>query len=189
MQVSDREMLEMALVENIQREQLNEIEKANAYQKLLLECGLSHEQLSERVGKSRSAVTNTLRLLNLPEKVRIMLASGKLTMGHARAILGVEGEKARVDMARRIVEQNLTVRDVEQLSKSNTPAKNTKKKRGTAAAGAPERDPDLEEVTGKLRYHFGTSVNIIRKPDTKGKIEISFYSNDDLNRLLDLLLG
>jgi ParB family chromosome partitioning protein len=115
--VTDREMLELALVENIQREELNEIEKAIAFQKLLLEFNYTHEELSKRVGKSRTAITNSLRLLNLPEEIQQMVRQEKITMGHARALLALENEKDQLQLAHRIESEHLSVRDIEKESK------------------------------------------------------------------------
>jgi ParB family chromosome partitioning protein len=183
--IADREMLEMALVENIQREDLSEVEKASTYNKLLTECRISHEELSKRVGKSRSAITNALRLLKLPRSVQEMIRDRRLGMGHARALLAVEGEQRQTELAERIVAESLTVRDIERLSQRH---KSAPPRPSAPGGAAPAADPDLAEVIDKLRYRFGTAVRVVKTPDDKGKIEISFYGIDDLNRLLDLLL-
>ncbi len=182
-EITDREMLEMALVENIQREDLNEIEKAHAYSKLMADCGLSHEELSKRVGKSRSAVTNSLRLLKLSSDLQQKVRTGELTMGHARSLLSIDGEDFRNRMAERIVKENLSVRDVEREMQKQKPAR-TKKKPDSAHS-----DPNLNDVVEKLRYKFGTAVKISGKPDGKGAVEISFYGTEDLNRILDMIIG
>ncbi len=181
--VTDREMLEMALVENIQREDLNEIEKAHAYSKLMADCGLSHEELSKRVGKSRSAVTNSLRMLKLSPDLQKMVRNGELTMGHARSLLSLDGEDIRNRMAERIVRENLSVRDVERETQKKKPAQSKKE------SFSGHTDPNLNEVVEKLRYRFGTAVKINGKPKGKGSVEISFYGTDDLNRILDMIMG
>ncbi len=186
-QVSDREMLEMALVENIQREDLNEIEKARAYDKLLLECELSHDQLSKRVGKSRSVITNSLRLLKLPKEVQQLVCDDSLSMGHARAILSFETPQEQCSIAKKVVEQGLSVREVEKLTQGE---KDSRTKNPTTAKGGKKSldlDPDLREVIEKLQYKFGTSISVNSNNGEKGKIEIPFYSIDDFNRILDIL--
>lgn len=181
--VTDREMLEMALVENIQREDLNEIEKAHAYSKLMADCGLSHEELSKRVGKSRSAVTNSLRLLKLSPDLQKMVRNGELTMGHARSLLSLDSEDFRNRMAEKIIKENLSVRDVERETQKKKPAQSKKE------SSSGHTDPNLNEVVEKLRYKFGTAVKINGKPEGKGSVEISFYGTDDLNRILDMIMG
>jgi ParB family chromosome partitioning protein len=186
--VTDREMMEMALVENIQREDLNDIEQARAFQRLLQECGLSHEDLSKRVGKSRSAITNTLRLLKLPQEVQLLVVKGDISTGHARALLSVEDPKQLMEMVAKIVSQKLTVRDIE-----DSVQKLKEKKHGKPMVvkrkNDLERDPNILAVLEKLQYRFGTQVSITRKNDNNGKVEIHFFSREDLNRIIDLLNG
>ncbi len=186
--VSDVEMLEMALVENIQRENLNDIDVALSYQKLLFDCGLSHQQLSERVGKSRSVITNTLRLLKLPENIGEMVRTRKISSGHARALLSVKSEKEQLTLAEKIVDLNLSVREIEKLSQSEV--KKEKKKVAKKSTINRERslDPDLLHQEERMRYHFGTDVKINTKGNAKGSIEISYYSQEDLNRILEMLV-
>jgi ParB family chromosome partitioning protein len=176
--ISDREMLELALIENIQREELNEIEKAIAYQKLLLEYNYTHEQLSEQIGKSRTAITNSLRLLNLPEEIQKMVRNNEISMGHARALLSLSSEDV-LSTAKRIVEEQLSVRDVENFVKPI-------KKKGSIQK-IEEKEPDFKEVISRLEYKFGTSVNI-QKSNKKGTVSFQFFGDDDLTRLVDLLL-
>jgi ParB family chromosome partitioning protein len=183
--LSDRDMLEMALVENIQREDLSEIEKAATYRKLLTECRISHDELSKRVGKSRSAITNALRLLKLPPTVQQMIRDRALGMGHARALLAIEDEQRQIALAEKIARESLSVRDIERLSRGSKSAAGAKPK---AKSGEPA-DPNMTEIIDKMRYRFGTDVRVIQGTSDKGKIEISFYGTDDLNRLLDLLLA
>ncbi|MBD3420038.1 MAG: ParB/RepB/Spo0J family partition protein [Chitinivibrionales bacterium] len=185
--VSDRDMLEMALVENIQREELNEMEKAVAYHKLMLECGLSHELLSERVGKSRSAITNCLRLLNLPEHIQLLVRKGAISGGHARALLSISNTKEQVAIADKISSDNLSVREIERLSREHKAGKTTQRPAGQTRNDA--LDPNLQNQIDKLQYHFGTAVAIKSNASHKGKIEIRFLDTDDLNRILELLLS
>jgi len=182
--VSDTKLLEMALVENIQRENLNDMEIAESYQKLLLQCGLSHKELSEQVGKSRSVITNTLRLLKLPEKVQVMVREGAISTGHARAILSIDNAKDQCALAEKVVARGLTVRDVERLVQSGT----NKKKRGAGALKQRSNDPDILHQEERLRYHYGTDVKIVMKNDKKGKVEIHYYTKEDLNRVLNILI-
>jgi ParB family transcriptional regulator, chromosome partitioning protein len=183
--IADQEMIEMALVENIQRENLNDIEQAVAYQRLMLECGLSHEEISKKVGKSRSTVTNFLRLLKLPEEIQQKVRQKELSMGHARALLAIDDPKRQKEMAHRIIAENLTVRDIENTAQ---PFVQNKKKKAKIDGSPEEKDPDIEHQTEQLRYRLGTRVNILQTSDGKGKIEIHFLSMDDLNRVIELLL-
>jgi ParB family transcriptional regulator, chromosome partitioning protein len=186
--VSDREMMEMALVENIQREDLSDMEQAKAFQRLLQECGLSHEDLAVRVGKSRSAISNTLRLLKLPNSIQQFLANGEITSGHARALLSIEDPEHMMEMAEKIISQKMNVRDIEdsvQKLKVNKQAKPISAKSKAASS----RDPDLSAVLEKMQYRLGTQVRIAGKTDEKGKIEIYFFSRDDLSRIIELLSG
>ena len=181
--ISDREMLELALIENIQREELNEIEKAIAYQKLLLEYGYTHEQLSEHVGKSRASISNSLRLLNLPEEIQIMVRNNQISMGHARALLSLKGKDISL-IAQRIIEEQLSVRDIENLSSSIK--KNRKIKQGDKQKDHND-DPDLNDIINRLQYKFGTSVGI-QNGSKKGCVSFIFFGREDLSRLIELLL-
>jgi ParB family chromosome partitioning protein len=171
----DVRRLELALVENIQRENLNPIEIAHAYKTLLERCGLSQEKLSEKVNKSRSAVTNAMRLLNLPISIQILVRDGKLTEGHARAILSLDNEHDMLNMAEEIIKGSWSVRESEEKAKG--------KKRRLV----PKRqNPMLAEFENNLRQILGTSVKI--QPGLRrGKIEIEYYGNDDLERIIALL--
>jgi len=188
--VSDNEMLELALVENIQREELNEIEKAIAYKKLLEQCGYTHDALAQKVGKSRAVVSNSMRLLNLPSEVQEMVRKNQISMGHARAVLAIEGEAAQIEAARRILQDGLTVRDVENIVKTDKVGVG-KAKPSTAASEAEERpdDPNVAHVLEQLRYRFGTPVRLKASAEGGGRLEIEYFSEDDLARLLDILLG
>lgn len=174
-ELDDARKLELALVENLQREDLNPMEVSEAYRTLVDKCDLTQNQLAERVGKSRAAVANLLRLLSLPDIIKNMIRGGRLTEGHARAILALGSEQEMLDMAQRIVSDSLSVRRVEQEAT---------KKRGRRLV--PKRkNPLLDEAESFLRQCLGTSVKII--PGLKrGRIEIEYYGNDDLNRVLDL---
>lgn len=183
--ITDREMLELALVENIQREELNEIEKAIAYQKLLLEFSYTHEELSRQVGKSRTAITNSIRLLNLPEEIQQMVRQEKITMGHARALLALENDKDQLQLAHRIETEHLSVRDIERESQSNKEKKTQKsyKKKEEPL------DPDIANILERLQYKFGTAVKIKPSSENIGKLEIDYYNQSDLIRIVDLLLA
>ena len=184
MQITDREMLELALVENIQREELNEIEMAIAYQKLLLECNYTHEQLSKQVGKSRTVITNSLRLLNLPDEIQQMLRKDHISMGHARALLAIEDEKKQLVLAKRTIEEQLSVREIEKESQESKG-----QKKAVKTVKQPETiDPDILNVLERLRYKFGTAVSFKESSKGKGKVEIEYYTNSDLLRIVDLLL-
>jgi ParB family transcriptional regulator, chromosome partitioning protein len=182
--VTDREMLELALVENIQREELNEIEKAIAYQKLILECNYTHDELSKQVGKSRTVITNTLRLLNLPDEVQQFLRKNQISMGHARALLSLQDAKEIVEVANRIITENLSVRDIEKETQESKSLKKPK----APIVDAP-LDPDIANVIERLQYKFGTSVIIKQFTKDKGKLEFEFYNQQDLTRIVDIFLA
>ena len=181
--VSDREMLELALIENVQREELNEIEKAIAYQKLLLEYNYTHEQLSAQIGKSRTAITNALRLLNLPEDIQLLVRKNSVSMGHARALLSFTDEEQK-NIVKKIINDKLSVRDVENLTSSlKKERKKTSKKESLIID-----DPAITEVIEKLQYKFGTSVLINNQSKKKGSMVFQFFGNEDLSRIVDLML-
>jgi ParB family chromosome partitioning protein len=183
-------MLEMAIVENVQREQLNPIEISLGYRRLMDECGLTQEQVADKVGKSRSAVANFLRLLRLPPVIQAGLRDGKLTTGHARALLSLESEADQKTALEAIVTKGLSVRDTELWVKrmlSGGPA-SRKQPAGETATTSHEADLELRRMTDDLRSHLGTKVQI--KPSgkgTSGRIEVEFYSAEDLERIVDLL--
>jgi len=176
----DQQMLEMALVENIQRESLNPIEIALSYQRLLTECNLKQEQLGERVGKNRSTVTNYLRLLKLPPAIQIALRDNKMTMGHARAIINVENPELQLVLFKRILTDDLSVRQVEELARSLS---RTREKGTQTTPASPSRE--IAQLQGKLSNHFGTKVTV-KSDGKKGEIKIPFLSIQDLNRILDI---
>lgn len=174
--LSDDEQLQIALIENLQREDLNPIDEAAAYRKLAERFGLTQQVIAQRVGKDRSSVTNTLRLLGLPEEVREKIAGGQISAGHARALLALDNTHDQIRLARRIVNEGLSVRRTEELIYGH-------RKRVT---GSGTRSAEIESLEHRLRQHFGTAVRITERRQ-KGKITIEYYSHDDLNRVLDLM--
>jgi len=180
-------MLSLALVENLQRADLNPIEEAEGYRQLTVEFGLAHQDVARAVGKDRSTVTNALRLLTLPEDILILVRRGSLTVGHARALLALPDEEAIVAAARRILEEKLTVRDVERLAQDARPA--ARKGRPRAEAPAPTRAPEVTRIADRLRRHLQTDVSIQADDQSRGEVRIRFYSPEDLERLLDLIIG
>jgi ParB family chromosome partitioning protein len=181
-EVSEDEMLELAVVENLQRDDLNAMELARAYAMMVRKFGLSHEEVATRMSVSRPAVVNTLRLLDLPEPVQELVASGKITAGHARAILSLSNEKARVELAREVMERGLSVREAEAWAGQDEPRASSGSNRKVAA----DRPAHLKPLEEKLREVLGTKVKIV-EGKRKGKIMIEFYSNDDFERILDIM--
>lgn len=177
----DQQMLEMSLIENIQRENLNPIEIALSYQRLLTECNLKQDELGERVGKNRTTVTNYLRLLKLPPDIQIALRDNKLSMGHARAIINVEDPGVQLLIFNRTVKEDLSVRQVEELAR--TMARGNKEK--TASGSPVVISREIVQLQGKLSSHFGTKVSV-KSDGKKGEIKIPFLSVEDLNRILDI---
>ena len=177
----DQQMLEMSLIENIQRENLNPIEIALSYQRLLTECNLKQDELGDRVGKNRTTVTNYLRLLKLPPDIQIALRDNKLSMGHARAIISIENSEVQLLIFKRTVREDLSVRQVEELVRSMTKAVKEKSQTNTPTASSRE----IVQLQAKLSSHFGTKVNV-KSDGRKGEIKIPFLSIEDLNRILDI---
>ncbi len=175
---SPEEMMELSLIENIQRDDLNPIHEARAYLRLQEECHLTQEEVATRVGKNRTTVANTLRLLKLPAEVQKCLLADEITMGHARALLGLENRTEQAELCKQVVKKGLSVRKVEELVK-----KRYEEKRESTPARKPH---DLAAAESIMQRILGTKVNINRRQH-KGKIEIEFYSTDDLNRILELL--
>jgi ParB family transcriptional regulator, chromosome partitioning protein len=183
-EVQAREAYELTLVENLQREDLNPIEEAEAYQRLSAEFGYTQEQLAQRVGKDRATVANALRLLKLPQKVRNLVASDELQMGHARALLGLEAEPAIERAAARVVQKQLSVRQTEELVRRE---RGDGKKADKPSAPAPTASTrDLEQ---RLERTFGTKVRLVQKSTQAGKIEIDYHSLDQLDSILEKLLS
>ncbi|NPV26811.1 MAG: ParB/RepB/Spo0J family partition protein [Firmicutes bacterium] len=182
-EVDDLNVTELSLVENIQREDLNPLEEATAYRRLMNEFGFTQEKLSERVGKSRSYIANSVRLLNLPPKVQELVADGILSTGHAKALLGISEEKKLMEMAERAARDNLTVREVENLVQlENRPLKISRKQ-----TSSQEQDGAMREIEERLREIFNTKVNI-KKAGKGGKIEICYYSEEELQRIVETIL-
>jgi ParB family chromosome partitioning protein len=183
--VSDDKVLEIALIENIQREDLNPIEEASAYRKLIDTLGLTQETVAERVGRDRSYVTNYLRLLKLPQDIQDLLQRGKISTGHARTLLALEDVGVQRRIARKIIDQDLSVRSTEQLVRSAGQAVGGQRRAPLAGTV----DPNTRAAETKLRRQFGTKVRILQvHPNSPGKIELEFYNDIDLARLFDLLM-
>ena len=186
-EIPDDKLLELALIENIQRQELNAIEEAHAYKRLIETLGLTQEVVAQRVGRDRSFVTNHLRLLRLPDDIQRMVEEEKISMGHARALLGVDDADIQRRVARNVIEQSLSVRETERAIKriiaGDSPA--------TATLPAPKRnDANIRAAETKLRRRFGTQVRVMpSQTGSGGKIEIEYYNDGDLDRLYQLLTG
>lgn len=176
----DQQMLEMALIENIQRENLNAIEIALSYQRLLAECDLKQEELGGRVGKNRSTVTNYLRLLKLPPDIQVALRDGQISMGHARAIISIENIDLQLQIFNQILAQELSVRKTEELVRKSSAPKSTPPKEEVV-------NPEIDNLQNKLSSHFGSKIAIKANQKNKGEIKIPFSSTEDLNRILEIL--
>ena len=181
---NDQQMLEMALIENIQRENLNAIEIALSYQRLMSECNLKQDELGERVGKNRTTVTNYLRLLKLPPDIQIAVRDNLLSMGHARAIINVENADQQLYIFKRTLAEELSVRKVEDLVRSLAGEKSATKV--PESATQPTASKEISQLQSKLSSHFGTRV-VVKSDGKKGDIRIPFLSVEDLNRILDIL--
>lgn len=180
--LTNQEIVEISLIENIQRENLNPIEEAQAYKRLLEEFHLKQDEVAERVSKSRTAVTNSMRLLKLDERVQQMLMDDMISSGHARALLAVSDKEKQYNLAQQIFDEKLSVREIEKLIKKLQNSKDS----------LPKENQDgkmqifYEDIEQKLKAIMGTKVSIHSKDKKKGKIEIEYYSNDELDRILDL---
>ncbi len=182
---TEQEIVEISLIENIQREDLNPIEEAQAYRRLLTEFNLKQDEVAERVSKSRTAVTNSMRLLKLCDEVQQMIIDDMITTGHARALISIEDPEQQYTIAQKVFDEKLSVRDVEKLVKNlNKPEKPKKESVGDKALEAVYQD--LEE---KLKQSLGTKVSIASRGNGSGKLEIEFYTHDDLEKITDLLTG
>ena len=179
---TEREILEISLIENIQREDLNPIEEAQAYKRLLTEFNLKQDEVAERVSKSRTAVTNSMRLLKLSEQVQQMVINEMLTTGHARALLAVEDPEEQYTLAQKVFDEKLSVRDVEKL------VKNLQKPTKPRKVDDKTLDLIYQDIAERLKQVYRTKVSVTSKGEGAGKIELEFYSNDDLERLMDILL-
>ena len=190
---SSEEMLEMALVENVQREELNPIEVALGYQRLMEECGLTQEEVSEKVSKSRATVSNFLRLLRLPPRVQAALRDKEVAMGHARALIAIDDEEAQVELLEATIEEDLSVREVERRARTwredQEEGADDEEEESPVPSASPDREElQLEEYRSKLRSRFSTQVQITHKKDGEGTIEVSYYSEEDLERLVELMM-
>ena len=186
---ADNRLLEVALIENIQREDLNPIETAQAFDRLIRELHLNHEEIGRRTGKDRSTVTNLLRLLKLPVDVQILLAERRLSMGHARALLAIEDPSQQIELANRAAAQGYSVRDVERLvQKMAHPAAHGRTDGGASSSSTSPADPNVKAAVRELEDALGTRVRIVEKTDQRGRIEIEYYSQEDLQRLYGLIV-
>jgi ParB family chromosome partitioning protein len=183
--VSDEQLLSLALVENLQREDLNPIEEAQGYRQLINEFGLAHQQVAQAVGKDRSTVTNALRLLSLPEEVQHLVRDGSLTLGHARALLGVPPGTSLAELARKVVAQRLSVREVERLVQEAKPT--VKRNRDAENQLTVSEVPEVRRLTDRLRRFLQTDVAVQVDSAGRGEVRIRFYSADDFNRVFELM--
>jgi len=181
--LTDEEMTEIALIENIQRHDLNPVEEARAYKRLMVEFGLTKDEVAKKVGKSRPFIANFLRLLQLPEEILDFLDKGILSVGHVRPLLTIDNKSLQIELANKIIENKLSVRNAEELAKKAQ--KNiTKEKKEKKSTGSPV----LNNIKDQLQIKFGTKV-IIKDDGKKGKIEIEYYNQEDLQRILDIIGG
>ena len=183
--VSDEQLLSLALVENLQREDLNPMEEAEGYRQLISDFGLAHQQVAQAVGKDRSTVTNALRLLALPEEVQRLVRDGSLTLGHARALLGVPSGMSLIELAQRVVTQRLSVREVERLVQEAKPA--VRRTRDPEAQETVSEMPEVRRLTDRLRRFLQTDVAVHGDSAGRGELRIRFYSADDFNRVFELI--
>lgn len=190
--LDDRTVMEIALVENLQREDLNPLEEAEAYQRLITEFNLTQEEVAKAVGKSRPAIANTLRLLNLPEPIQQLVANGQLTMGHARALLSLERPEKQLYISEKIITEKLSVRETEEIVRQTrlsgvsreTPGEEEEKKQKERQ----KIDPNLQAIIDDMTRLFGTKVRI-KKNGERGKIEIEYYSPEEFERITEILLS
>lgn len=181
--IPDEKLLELALIENIQRADLNPVEEANAYKKLIESLGLTQEEVAQRVGRDRSFVTNYLRILKLPSEIRLLLEREKLSFGHARALLSIDNALLQRRLAQKIVKNNWSVREVERRVRNLTAEKQPRSLNKSL-----HEDPNLRAAEVRLRRHLGTQVRIIpNEPGKSGKIEIEYYSLPDLDRIYNAI--
>lgn len=178
-ELTEKEIMEISLIENLQREDLNPIEEAMAYKRLIDEYSFTQDEIAKRIGKSRPVITNSLRLLNLDTRVIQYIIEGTISEGHGRVLAGIESNELQYEIAKKIIDDNLNVRQTEKLAKMSGKNKGAKKDNT-------KKDIFLKEIEDKLKSTLGTKV-IINKGKRKGKIEIEYYSQEDLNRILDIL--
>ena len=180
---ADDRLMEVALIENIQREDLNPIEVAHAFERLVRDHKLSHEQIAQRTGKDRTTITNMLRLLRLPGDIQLLLAEHRLSMGHARALLSLPTPELQIQVAERIASEGLSVRQVERLVQKMTGPRVPK------AVEPVDPDPNLKVAIEQLERVLGTRVRVVEKSHQRGRIEIDYYSLEDLQRIYEMLVG
>ena len=181
MDLTENEILEISLIENIQRQDLNPIEEARAYKKLIDDFEITHEELSKRIGKSRTSITNTMRLINLDDRVQQYIIEGVISEGHGRALLGIKDFKIQYELAQQVIDEKLSVRELEKIIRKIIEPNNK-----NSSSRKQELNPYYKEIKNQLQNYFGTKVNISNK-NNKGKIEIEYYSEDDLQRILDII--
>lgn len=174
--------LQIALIENIQREDLNPIETAEAFQRLMNDFSLTHDTISKKVGKDRATVTNYLRILKLPSDIRKWIAENSLSIGHAKALLQIEDANLQIETARKIMRSGLSVREAEELSRKGHSS------RSSGATARKQKDPQIASLEEKLMHSLGTKVKLIHKGKKGGKVEIDYYSLEELDRLLEILI-
>ena len=179
MDLTEKQVLEISLIENIQRQDLNPIEEALAYKKLLNEFKITQEELSKRIGKSRTAITNTIRLINLDSRVQQYVIDGIISEGHGRALLSLEDSELQYIYSQKVIDEKLSVRELEKLIR-NASLKSEKNKKNE------QLNPYYKDIRDRLQNYFGTKVNLSSKKN-KGKIEIEYYSQEDLERILDII--
>ena len=188
--IDDRTLGSLALVENLQRVDLNPVEEAEGYQRLMEDFSLTQQQVADVIGKDRSTVANMLRVLHFPASVRRMLRDGQITLGHARALLALPNEIAITDLAREVVARGLSVREVERRVREAVPQRKREDAKGaTAGRKGDTRDPQVRRIEDQLRRHLQTDVSLAMNGPEKGELRIAFYSSDDLQRVLELVLG
>ena len=184
MELADRDILEISLIENIQRQDLNPIEEALAYRKLLNDFKITQEELSKRIGKSRVAIANTIRLTNLDERVQQYIIESILSEGHGRVLLTISDKQKQYELSQQVIDEKLSVRELERLIKRFN--EEEEKEKVIWSMGMDDLNPYYKEIKNQLQNYFGTKVNVSNKKN-KGKIEIEYYSEEDLQRILDII--
>jgi ParB family chromosome partitioning protein len=182
MELSDRDILEISLIENIQRQDLNPIEEALAYRKLLNDFNITQEELSKRIGKSRVAIANTMRLTNLDDRVQQYIIESIISEGHGRVLLTINDKQKQYELAQQVIDEKLSVRELERLIKRF----NEEEEKEKIIWRSDDLNPYYKEVKNQLQNYFGTKVNVSNKKN-KGRIEIEYYSEEDLQRILDII--
>ncbi|MCU0226651.1 MAG: ParB/RepB/Spo0J family partition protein [Bryobacterales bacterium] len=182
--IDDARLLEVTLIENIQREDLNPLEVAEAYQRLIDELGLTHEQIAERTGKDRSTITNHLRLLRLPPTIQQLVADRRLSMGHARALVAIPDAEQQIALANKVAAESLSVREMERLARQHSSGP----KQEPSAAREPQLDPNWKAAIADLQRVLGTKVTIQLGSRGSGKLEIAFFSHQELERIYEILV-